>query len=123
MTKLIIAGSRGVDKATFFKAMEYYIKTAGVVPTEVVSGTARGVDTYGEEWARREGIPVKRFPADWDTYGKSAGYIRNAEMAEYADACFVVWDGVSKGSKHMMQRATSSNLILHVEDVGGSHSG
>jgi hypothetical protein len=43
--------------------------------------------------------------ADWDTYGKSAGYRRNADMAKYSDAVVCFWDGVSKGTKHMIDLA------------------
>lgn len=40
-------------------------------------------------------------PADWTTYGKKAGYIRNEAMAEKADAVIVFWDGKSPGAGHM----------------------
>ena len=39
------------------------------------------------KWAMANNTPLKRFPADWDTFGKSAGYRRNVEMTEYADIC------------------------------------
>jgi hypothetical protein len=73
--------------------------------TEVVSGCAHGADKLGERWAASLKIPVARFPADWDTHGKRAGFIRNSEMAEYADACIVFWNGTSKGTKHMIDIA------------------
>lgn len=52
--------------------------------------------------------------ADWDIYGKSAGYIRNAEMAKYADACVVFWDGKSRGTKHMIDLAKKEGIGLKV---------
>jgi hypothetical protein len=72
--------------------------------TEIVSGAARGIDSLGERWAeyRPDPIPVKQFPADWDTHGKAAGPIRNRAMADYADALLVVWDGKSRGTKNML---------------------
>lgn len=100
--KVIIAGSRTVnDYFEIVKALTFAGYTVENV-TEVVSGTARGVDQLGELLAQRNNIPVKKFPANWDKYGKSAGYRRNADMAKYADSLVAVWDGESKGTKHMI---------------------
>lgn len=81
---------------------------------EIVSGTARGADQLGERYAAERGLSIKRFPADWDRDGKSAGYLRNVRMAEYADAAIVFWDGVSKGSKHMVDVAKKKGLPVRV---------
>ena len=70
--------------------------------TEVVSGGAQGVDTLGEVWAEKHDIPVKQFLAEWDVYGRSAGYRRNEEMGDYADVLLAIWDGKSRGTKHMI---------------------
>ena len=71
-----------------------------------MTGCARGADQIPYEYnniinSNRE-IPIKEFPADWDKFGKSAGYVRNREMAEYCDAAIIIWDGKSKGTKHMI---------------------
>ena len=102
--KLIIAGSRTLDLGPDFIA-QYLGATGwnGVVIDEVVSGTANGVDKTGEQFADDCLIPVKRFPADWDTHGKAAGHIRNKQMADYADALLLIWDGESRGSKNMKE--------------------
>jgi len=98
--RCIIAGSRTItDYATVIEA----IIKSGFGITEIVSGTARGVDSLGEQYALENNIPIKKFPANWDKYGKSAGYRRNAEMAEYADSAIILWDGVSKGTQHMFR--------------------
>jgi hypothetical protein len=60
-----------------------------------------GVDSVGEEVATYTNIPIRKFPADWQQYGKIAGYIRNKQMGEYADALLLVWDGKSRGSAMM----------------------
>ena len=75
-----------------------------------MSGTARGVDRFGEQWAIENNVAIKPFPADWDTYGKRAGYLRNTQMAEYADALIAVWDGESRGTKHMIDEAKKESL-------------
>lgn len=109
--KVIIAGSRGISS---MHLLNETMKDLNWEITEVVSGKAKGPDKLGEIWAIRRGIKVKDFPADWDGLGKSAGYVRNKQMAEYADACVVLWDGVSKGSKHMIDLALSQGLKVYV---------
>ena len=110
--KTIIAGSRNI---TSFEVVNKAVEASGFKVTEVVSGTARGVDKLGEAWASYNRIPIKRFPADWKRFGyNSAGYIRNAEMADYADALIAVWDGESRGTAHMIQQAKLKDLRVFV---------
>ena len=97
--RLIIAGSRSIDNFEFIRRS--YI-VSGYKASEIISGGAKGVDKLGEQLAEEKKIPIKVFEADWDKHGKSAGYIRNQEMAEYADALLCIWDGTSKGTKHMI---------------------
>lgn len=120
--KLIIAGGRDFTNvplaAWHFIAFveELYPEATALVPcvTEIVSGTARGADKVGEEVASALGIPVKQFIPDWDGLGKRAGFVRNAEMAEYGDALLAFWDGQSKGTKHMIDTATKKGLKVKV---------
>lgn len=112
--KTIIAGSRGI---TDFDTIKQAIKESEFEITEIVSGTARGVDQLGEKYGRINNINISKFPAKWDLYGRSAGYKRNAEMAEYADALIAVWDGESKGTKHMIELAEGVGLRLFIFEV------
>lgn len=80
----------------------------------IVCGLAKGADTLGMRWAYQNDLYVKRFPANWDLYGKRAGYLRNWFMASVADACIVFWDGKSKGSKHMIDVATRKGIPLRI---------
>lgn len=100
--KVIIAGSRtGFVAKNVFEAVDESPFVGKI--TEVVSGTARGVDKDGEYYAHCHDLPIKKFPADWEKYGKAAGVYRNEEMAEYADALVAVWDGKSRGTYHMIK--------------------
>ena len=86
--------------------------------SEVVSGRAAGADKMGEQWAQFNNIPISFFPAKWDQYGKSAGYKRNAQMAEYAQALIAFWDGKSKGTKMMIDLAIRQSLVVQVIRYG-----
>lgn len=115
--KVIIAGSRGIeDPLVVLRA----VHNSGFLPeiTHLASGGARGVDRLGEELARRMGWPVKQFIPDWNGYaGKRAGFVRNVQMAQYADALIAIWDGVSRGTAHMIKTAREHGLRVHVELV------
>lgn len=58
----------------------------------------------GERWVDEHGIPVRQFPANWGRFGRAAGKYRNSEMAAYADAAIILWDGVSSGTLDMIDR-------------------
>lgn len=78
----------------------------------VISGTARGADRLGERYARERGYQIRRFPADWDNDGNSAGPIRNAKMADNADALIAFWDGKSRGTRNMIETAEEKGLLV-----------
>ena len=111
--KVIIAGGRGFNDYDLLcrKADKILSRQSEI---EIVSGAARGADKFGERYADERGYPIKRFPADWGTFGKKAGYMRNEDMAEYADALIAFWDGTSKGTKHMIDIARNNDLKVRV---------
>ena len=112
--KVVIAGSRDItDYDILLKA----IKESPFQITEVISGRARGVDTLGEKYAEDYGLKLHLFPADWKKYRNAAGPIRNAQMADFADAVLCVWDGKSSGTKDMMNQARKRGLPLYVFKV------
>lgn len=116
--KLIIAGSRVMPFSDFPLIQAAIDATAHrFEPVEVVSGYAPGADTWGEKWAWQVGLPFRRFPARWREEGKRAGLIRNARMAEYADALVVFIYGDSPGSRDMRQKMRAlKKPVFDVED-------
>ncbi|MCK9428783.1 MAG: DUF2493 domain-containing protein [Candidatus Omnitrophica bacterium] len=111
--KTIIAGSRDiVDYMLVCDA----IQQSGFEITEVISGAARGVDRAGEIWAKENHVPLKQFFAQWEERGKSAGYIRNAEMVDYAEALIAVTNG-SKGTAHTIDLANKKGIKVFVLNV------
>lgn len=100
--KVIIAGSRTIED---YNEVVQAVIDSGYEISEVVSGTAIGVDRLGELWAKEHDVPIKRFPAAWKQFGKAAGYMRNVIMADYAQALILVWDGKSAGSASMLRIA------------------
>ena len=117
---VIVAGSRNVTSYHHIAGhldllfAKWDNAEPGAGDVEIVSGTARGVDQLGEKYARRNGLECKKFPADWDRFGKSAGYKRNEQMAEYADALVAFWDGCSRGTRHMINLAKAADISVSI---------
>nr|WP_297388196.1 DUF2493 domain-containing protein [uncultured Roseateles sp.] len=112
--RTIIAGSRNINDPD---EVEAAIKASGFAITVVLSGCAPGVDLLGEMWARKHGLAVERFPADWDRYGRSAGPKRNMQMATAADALIAVWDGWSPDTRNMLECARLRGLEVYTHKV------
>ena len=115
LNKVIIAGGR--DFNNYALLQEYVDKFLSTYPSdsiEIVSGNARGADKLGERYAKEHNLPVKLFPANWDKYGKRAGYLRNQEMTDYANMLIAFWDRKSKGTNHMINIAKKAGLIVKV---------
>lgn len=121
--RIVIAGSRDFNDYELLKREVLNIVKYDNRPKDyvkVISGGARGADTLGERFAKEFGLEVKRFIPDWESIGRRAGYIRNAEMAKYSvedgsDGMLIAfWDGKSKGTKHMIDLANKYELEVHV---------
>ena len=105
--KIVIAGCRYYNN--YNEAKEYIdfcireIKKNNTIV--ILSGGCRGADAIGERYAIENGYKLERFFADWNKYGKSAGPIRNEQMAIDADYIICFWDFKSKGTKSMIEYA------------------
>jgi hypothetical protein len=114
--KLVVFGSRSLWVPRWFIS-DLSRRKFGRLPTAVISGTAAGADASGEAWARCEGLPLVQMPADWDEYGRAAGYRRNVEMSYVADVGLGFWDGKSRGTAHMWKAMTRLCKPCHVEVI------
>lgn len=99
--RIIVAGSRTFnDYALLEDRLNFFLSECKPV---IVCGEAKGADSLGRKYAEEHNIAIASYPADWNKYGKRAGYLRNEEMAVNADGAVVFWDGKSSGSKHMIE--------------------
>ena len=106
---LLVAGSRDYDNYDELRAeLDYMLQNlfAQNIPVEIVSGGARGADALAERYATERGLHKHIFPAEWNKYGRRAGYIRNTAMHRYIAgensdrhrACICFWDERFKGT-------------------------
>jgi hypothetical protein len=117
--RVICCGSRDwVDSRIIWEALSDLADTHP--DAEVVHGAARGADSIAGRVAKALGLTVTAVPADWNTYGKAAGAVRNKEMLGmapdrvYAFRCL----GESKGTDNMIQIAQKAGVpvAVYLED-------
>ena len=118
--KVIVAGGRDFKDYKLLKeTLDSFQQEYGSI-TEVVSGTAKGVDKLGEKYANENNIPIKRFVPDWEGLGKKAGHVRNRQMGDYAKEhngmLVAFWDKHSRGTKGMINYAKRIGLKSVVID-------
>ena len=124
--KVIVAGGRDFKNYKLLKCtLDNFQQEYGNI-TEVISGTAIGVDKLGEQYANENNIPIKRFVPDWQGLGKKAGHVRNRQMGdcakEHNGMLVAFWDKQSKGTKGMIDYATKIGLksVVMYYNVGVS---
>ena len=118
--KLIVAGGRDfydyqlLSDTLFNMSSGIYVDYA----ISIVSGMAGGADRMGYLFAKEHQVKIYGYPANWDKYGKRAGFMRNEVMGDFADGLLAFWDGKSRGTKHMIDYMTKLNKPVHVIEYG-----
>lgn len=113
MIRVIVAGSRTItDRALVASVLDQALAGWTMFDVAIVSGMAAGPDLLGKQWADANEFSVIEVPANWDGLGKSAGFLRNTIMADIADCLIVQWDGVSRGTRDMINKATERGLVV-----------
>jgi len=102
-----VVGSRTFNhKPWLFSVLDYYHTTYGI--REIVSGGAIGADTFGEEWAKLKQIEkLTIWLAQWDKFGKSAGFIRNPKIVESSEIVIAFLTPTSTGTHNTIDYATT----------------
>lgn len=112
--RVIIAGGRAFDDYDLLQTHCLSILKDRITSDRViiVSGGAKGTDALGQRFAHEHGLDLEIHPADWKKNGKAAGPIRNAEMADVANALIAFWDGRSRGTKSMIELSKRKGLAI-----------
>lgn len=114
--KLIVAGGRDFSDVELLDVSirQVLAELPDDYVVSIVSGMAQGADKLGYEWAVQNQCTVYKYYADWQQYGKRAGYLRNEAMAKVASGLLALHDGVSKGTAHMIHTARAKDLYVKV---------
>lgn len=107
--KLAVVGSRNFDN---YPLLQYELDK--IKPSLIISGGAKGADELAEVYAFDRKIPTKIFYADWETLGKTAGFLRNIKIVNECDFLIAFWDKESKGTKSSIDLAMKRNKLLRI---------
>lgn len=125
MTRTVaVVGSRGWAPAgrpqnpdesnTAFAVFELVLQTMLQPGDTVISGGARGPDSWAILVAKRLNHPTEEIPADWDKFGRAAGMLRNTQVVERADWVIAFWDGKSRGTRDTIGKAHAAGRRVTV---------
>jgi hypothetical protein len=82
----------------------------------IIAGKARGVDTHAVDWAVVNWCNFEEYPADWEKYGKRAGYIRNQQMLDEGKPDLVIAFPGGRGTAMMVDLANKAGVeVIEVE--------
>lgn len=114
--KLAVVGSRGFGHEKEVTDQIKLVVDSTKIDT-IVSGGAKGIDTYAEQWADKNGLNKIIHLAEWDKYGNSAGYRRNIDIINDADAVMVFWKDNSPGTKISIDLAKKEDKPTFVNQI------
>lgn len=116
--RIIVAGTRGYDDYESFATTVKEL-IAGVKGNIIfLSGMAKtGADKLIIDFCKNEGYLHYPYPADWDRFGKGAGFIRNSTMADNGTWLIAFHDGISNGTAHMIKVAKEKELRINVINI------
>lgn len=117
--RILITGSREwTDQDAIFDAIVRAARAALDFEIVVIHGAARGADTYAGEAASRLGFKVETYPADWDNFGRKAGFLRNARMVKLgADVCLAFILNESPGASGCAELARKAGIEVVSREI------
>lgn len=105
--KIAIVGSRELTVSNLDRFLPSDV-------TEIVSGGARGVDTCAAEYAKSKGLRLTVFFPDYEKYGRHAPLERNKKIIDYADSVIVFWDGISTGTRFVINECKRTGKAIKI---------
>ena len=108
--RLAIIGSRNCPPIDIASYLPF-------VPDTIVSGGAKGADTYAKEYAIKNNIPIIEFLPDYRKYGRKAPLLRNLQIVDNCDFLLAFWDGISRGTKFTIDYAEKRGVPLKIVSV------
>lgn len=117
MTSIGIVGSRTFNNYAYMRYRFLQIITENNISEkiQIVSGGAVGADNCAEQLARELGFSIKIYKPNWETHGRSAGFIRNQKIVDASDLVIAFWDGKSKGTFDTIKRTKAAGKKVFIE--------
>lgn len=115
--KIAVIGSReGFTKEQIGKVM---VVEFGQQGHTLVTGGARGVDTFAIEFAKENNYPSTEVIKPLNPSNKLDYLFRNIEIITKADKILAFWDGMSRGTKFVIDYARGRKKDITVYNSRG----
>ena len=115
MTTVAIVGSQLYPRPDLVREIVEKLPRENVV----ISGGAKGPDTWAIDHAKDLGMQTIVYHADWEAFGKPAGMIRNATIVKQCDFLIAFFDGKSPGTLDVARKAYRAAKLAFLYDVDG----
>lgn len=115
MTRVIVCGGRNYDdRPHFTAAMKRLHKERRF--TCIIEGGANGADALARAFAKLNGLESVTFPADWASFPRAAGPIRNRQMIEEGHPDLVIAFPGKMGTANMVMQARKAGVeVVEIE--------
>ncbi len=108
--KIAVIGSRALSISN----LEEYLPEE---TTEIVSGGAKGIDSFAKLYAQIHSIKYTEFLPEYEKFGKAAPLQRNLQIIEYSDIIIAFWDGKSRGTKFVINECRKKNKYIKIIEI------
>lgn len=117
-----VVGSRSFpDEAMVYENIEAFISENRVnISREsyvIVSGGAKGVDTFAKRYAEKNALQSIIIKPDWGRYGRAAGFRRNTEIAKLSDVVLAFVDKDKGGTWDTIRKAQKMGKPVYIFDI------
>lgn len=116
--KVIVAGGRDFENYEYMmeKLDELFLKSSIFKnqKIKIISGMAKGTDTLAVRYADERKLTKIMFPANWKEHPRMAGILRNEDMLTIATHLVAFWNGISSGTKHMIEIASKKGIPIWI---------
>lgn len=132
--RIAIVGSRGYPRIDLVTGLLHRLHRHAMAtgqPITIVSGTwpgsrgnmPPGVDETAIATAQALEMPVAVYAADWKTYGKRAGPLRNRTIVENSDRLVAFWTLTTRGTADVLDLALAKGIVAKVYGPAGDEVG
>lgn len=113
--RILVCGGRDFkDRNLVYQALIDYMLEENIT---IIHGAASGADSLANTWAKAFNHKIESYPANWNKYGKRAGYIRNTQMLNEGKPDLVVAFPGGKGTQMMINLAEAAGVpVVRIND-------
>ena len=108
---VVVTGGRDFEDVAFIENCLDDFHEANTI-VALFHGAANGVDTICGSWAWKNGLAMFECKANWKTYPKAAGPIRNHWMKDFSGASHLLAFPGKKGTAHMIEACRKHGMVI-----------